>query len=149
MFCCFQQSPFCVFWLFCFRCLCDIKQHRSPWHFRVCLHKDAGEHSRQNVVFFFVGLIWSPKVSWSDPHSLLRSRVSTQEPPALPLVCPQHLVVAAPSTLRLRQVTLQPLTCTSWPPISSPTLRCSTTTCSRTDRWACTITSDFVFVSCL
>lgn len=68
--------------------------------------------------------------------SLLRSRVSTQEPPALPSVCPQHLGVAAPSTLRLQRVTLRPLTCTSWPPISSHTLRCSTTTCSRTDRWA-------------
>lgn len=134
-----------MFWLFCFRSLGDIKQHGSPWHFRVCLHKDtAGEHPRQIFIW-----LTSFKLNWVAKHvvsqmlkcrilssSLLRSRASTQEPPALPSVCPQHLGVAAPSTLRLQRVTLRPLTCTSWPPISSHTLRCSTTTCSRTDRWA-------------
>lgn len=68
--------------------------------------------------------------------SLLRSRVSTQEPPALPSVCPRHSGAAAPSTLRPRRGTLRPRTCTSWPPISSPTLRCSTITCNRMDRQA-------------
>ncbi len=74
--CCFQQSPFCVFWIFTVRCLCDIKQHGSPWHFRICLHKDAGERAHQNSVCLcwvnFVTksvLIW-PLVFWEAgfPH---------------------------------------------------------------------------------